>query len=55
MFFFFGGIVLLYVSFFFKKIALFDDRAELYFLNKIIVRKYDEIKSCGDLLVVVCV
>ena len=41
-----GGIIFLYKTLIFKKIMLFDDRIEVYCLNKVIVRTYSQIKSC---------
>ena len=45
---FFGavGVIFLYLTLIFKKIMLFDDRIEVHFLNKVIVRTYSQIKSC---------
>ena len=40
-----GGVAILYLTFIFKKIMLFDDRIEVHCLNKIIVRTYSQIKS----------
>lgn len=40
-----GGVICLYITFIFKKIMLFDDRIEVYCLNKVIVRSYSQIKS----------
>ena len=40
-----GGVAILYLTLIFKKIMLFDDRIEVYCLNKIIVRTYSQIKS----------
>ena len=42
-----GGVVCLYRTLIFKKIMLFDDRIEVHCLNKVIVRAYSQIKSCG--------
>ena len=39
------GVVILYIALMFKKIMLFDDRIEVHFLNKVIVRTYSQIKS----------
>ena len=39
------GVVILYIALMFKKIMLFDDRIEVYCLNKVIVRTYSQIKS----------
>ena len=41
-----GGGAHLYITLIFKKIMLFDDRIEVHFLNKVIVRTYSQIKSC---------
>ena len=41
-----GGVVILYQTLMFKKIMLFDDRIEVHFVNKVIVRTYSQIKSC---------
>ena len=41
-----GGVFYLYLTLIFKKIMLFDDRIEVYCLNKVIVRTYSQIKSC---------
>ncbi|MCI7014185.1 MAG: hypothetical protein SOZ73_00975 [Campylobacter sp.] len=40
-----GGVFYLYITLIFKKIMLFDDRIEVHFVNKVIVRKYSQIKS----------
>ncbi|MCI7550363.1 MAG: hypothetical protein MSA33_07970 [Campylobacter sp.] len=40
-----GGVFFLYITLIFKKIMLFDDRIEVYCLNKVIVRTYSQIKS----------
>ena len=40
------GVVILYRTLIFKKIMLFDDRIEVHFVNKVIVRTYSQIKSC---------
>ncbi|MDD6161460.1 MAG: hypothetical protein PUB35_01445 [Campylobacteraceae bacterium] len=40
-----GGVFYLYITLIFKKIMLFDDRIEVHFLNKVIVRTYSQIKS----------
>ena len=40
-----GGIIFLYKTLIFKKIMLFDDRIEVYYVNKVIVRTYSQIKS----------
>ena len=40
-----GGVVCLYRTLIFKKIMLFDDRIEVYCVNKVIVRTYSQIKS----------
>ena len=39
------GVVILYIALMFKKIMLFDDRIEVHFVNKVIVRTYSQIKS----------
>ena len=44
------GVGTLYLTLIFKKIMLFDDRIEVYCVNKVIVRAYSQIKSF-DLLV----
>ena len=41
-----GGVVILYQTLIFKKIMLFDDRIEVHYVNKIIVRTYSQIKRC---------
>ncbi|MCI6299315.1 MAG: hypothetical protein MR582_06720 [Campylobacter sp.] len=41
-----GGVFGLYLTLIFKKIMLFDDRIEVYCLNKVIVRTYSQIKRC---------
>ncbi|MCI7014186.1 MAG: hypothetical protein MR878_02210 [Campylobacter sp.] len=41
-----GGVGTLYITLIFKKIMLFDDRIEVHFVNKVIVRTYSQIKSC---------
>ena len=41
-----GVVAVLYLTLIFKKIMLFDDRIEVYCLNKVIVRTYSQIKSC---------
>ena len=41
-----GGVAILYTTLIFKKIMLFDDRIEVHFVNKVIVRTYSQIKSC---------
>ena len=41
-----GGVAILYLTFIFKKIMLFDDRIEVHCLNKVIVRTYSQIKRC---------
>ena len=41
-----GGVVILYQALIFKKIMLFDDRIEVHFVNKVIVRTYSQIKRC---------
>ena len=40
-----GGVFGLYLTLIFKKIMLFDDRIEVYCVNKVIVRTYSQIKS----------
>ena len=40
-----GGVAILYTTLIFKKIMLFDDRIEVYCVNKVIVRTYSQIKS----------
>ena len=40
------GVVILYRTLIFKKIMLFDDRIEVHYVNKVIVRTYSQIKSC---------
>ena len=40
-----GGVAILYTTLIFKKIMLFDDRIEIYCLNKVIVGTYSQIKS----------
>ena len=40
------GVGTLYLTLIFKKIMLFDDRIEVYCLNKVIVRTYSQIKIC---------
>ena len=40
-----GGVVILYQTLIFKKIMLFDDRIEVHYVNKVIVRTYSQIKS----------
>ncbi|MCI7237535.1 hypothetical protein [Campylobacter sp.] len=41
-----SGVFGLYVTLMFKKIMLFDDRIEVHFVNKVIVRTYSQIKRC---------
>ena len=41
-----GGVTYLYKTLIFKKIMLFDDRIEVHFVNKVIVRTYNQIKRC---------
>ena len=41
-----GGVAILYTTLIFKKIMLFDDRIEVHFVNKVIVRTYSQIKRC---------
>ena len=45
---FFGavGVIFLYLTLIFKKIMLFDDRIEVHYVNKVIVRTYSQIKRC---------
>ena len=40
------GVVILYIALMFKKIMLFDDRIEVHYVNKVIVRTYSQIKRC---------
>ncbi|MDY4154565.1 hypothetical protein, partial [Campylobacter sp.] len=40
-----GGVFFLYITLIFKKIMLFDDRIEVHYVNKVIVRTYSQIKS----------
>ena len=40
------GVVILYIALIFKKIMLFDDRIEVHYVNKVIVRTYSQIKRC---------
>ena len=40
-----GVVAILYEALIFKKIMLFDDRIEVHFVNKVIVRTYSQIKS----------
>lgn len=40
-----GEVGTLYITLIFKKIMLFDDRIEVYCVNKVIVRTYSQIKS----------
>ena len=40
-----GVVAVLYLTLIFKKIMLFDDRIEVYCVNKVIVRTYSQIKS----------
>ena len=40
-----GGVFALYITLIFKKIMLFDDRIEVHYVNKVIVRTYSQIKS----------
>ena len=40
-----GVVAILYTTLIFKKIMLFDDRIEVHFVNKVIVRRYSQIKS----------
>ncbi|MDD6161458.1 MAG: hypothetical protein PUB35_01435 [Campylobacteraceae bacterium] len=40
-----GGVFGLYLTLIFKKIMLFDDRIEVHYVNKVIVRTYSQIKS----------
>ena len=41
-----GGVFALYITLIFKKIMLFDDRIEVHYVNKVIVRTYSQIKRC---------
>ena len=41
-----GVVAILYTTLIFKKIMLFDDRIEVHFVNKVIVRTYNQIKRC---------
>ena len=41
-----AGVVTLYTTLIFKKIMLFDDRIEVHYVNKVIVRTYSQIKRC---------
>ena len=41
-----GGVIYLYTTLIFKKIMLFDDRIEVHYVNKVIVRTYSQIKRC---------
>ena len=40
------GVGTLYLTLIFKKIMLFDDRIEVHYVNKVIVRTYSQIKRC---------
>ena len=40
-----AGLFVLYITLIFKKIMLFDDRIEVHYVNKVIVRTYSQIKS----------
>ena len=40
------GVITLYTTLIFKKIMLFDDRIEVHYVNKVIVRTYSQIKRC---------
>ena len=40
-----GVVAILYTTLIFKKIMLFDDRIEVHYVNKVIVRTYSQIKS----------
>ena len=40
------GVITLYLTLIFKKIMLFDDRIEVHYVNKVIVRTYSQIKRC---------
>ena len=40
------GAGMLYRALIFKKIMLFDDRIEVHYVNKVIVRTYSQIKRC---------
>ena len=41
-----GVVAILYTTLIFKKIMLFDDRIEVHYVNKVIVRTYSQIKRC---------
>ena len=41
-----GVVFVLYETLIFKKIMLFDDRIEVHYVNKVIVRTYSQIKRC---------
>ena len=41
-----GGVFFLYITLIFRKIMLFDDRIEVHYVNKVIVRTYSQIKRC---------
>ena len=41
-----GVVAVLYLTLIFKKIMLFDDRIEVHYVNKVIVRTYSQIKRC---------
>ena len=45
-FFLFGAIGIAYKAILFKKVVLFDDRVEFCFVNKVVTRKYSQIKNC---------
>ncbi|MDY4830208.1 MAG: hypothetical protein SO164_05225, partial [Campylobacter sp.] len=40
------GVITLYTTLIFKKIMLFNDRIEVHYVNKVIVRTYSQIKRC---------
>ena len=44
--FLFGAIGVAYKAILFKKVVLFDDRVEFCFVNKVVTRKYSQIKNC---------
>ena len=41
-----GVVAILYTTLISTKIMLFDERIEVHFVNKVIVRTYRQIKSC---------
>lgn len=45
-FFLFGAIGVACKAILFKKVVLFDDRVEFCFVNKVVTRKYSQIKNC---------